>query len=238
MSALQGRRQSSENDSCELKKMLSIVRDGEKLLIQTWRPAALQRLIAECIRGNESFCVRFRNMKFESLQNASDCLRDPGAKSLAYFSLVLPYQNFICVRGNQSLDLIIKTNLWINGQCSWLSRGLKRLLIWPFQLQVPVNLHTTPFWNRLLHSDFSPHSKLYPLSHHLHSYAILTRSTAWYPHRVSMLRSSGSCLDAYCGRRVGQLHQNFVGCREHARADESLLGVRWELRCASRALSY
>jgi hypothetical protein len=50
-------------------------------------------------------------MKFESLQNASDCLRDPGAKSLAYFSLVLPYQNFICVRGNQSLDLIIKTNL-------------------------------------------------------------------------------------------------------------------------------
>jgi hypothetical protein len=53
-----------------------------------------------------------------------------------------------------------------------------------------------------------------------------------------MLRSSGSCLDAYCGRRVGQLYQNLVGCREHARADESLLGIRGELGCASRTLSY
>jgi hypothetical protein len=37
MSVLQGRRQSSENDSCELMKMLSMVRDGEKIMIQIRR---------------------------------------------------------------------------------------------------------------------------------------------------------------------------------------------------------
>jgi hypothetical protein len=137
---------------------------------------------------------------------------DTGANSLPYFPSSCQTRIFICVKGNQSLVQSSKHIYESMDSAHDCLGDLKRLLIWPFQLQVPVNLDTTPFWNRQtapfrLQSTFKTLPSIPSSSQLCHTYEIhrmvstssLYASVFWFLFGCLLWLSGWPAASEFCG---------------------------------------